>query len=367
MKILLLGESSNVHTHLKEGLQKIGHTVHLIADVAGWKMYKSDVLLDRKSSKIKDKIRYFLKIMMLLPKWRNYDVVQINNPASFLSLKIQKNYFIFNYLKRYNKKIFLAAYGTDYFWVRANIEEKNLRYSDFYDEKQSRTHENTQKWINEWVCSDKKKYNVKMANQCNGIIPCLYEYYTAYALFYPPKTQFIPLPINIELLSKKIARQTFEKITFFIGVQKGRDKEKGTDIMFQALNKLKNKYPNDVVIIKTESVPYAEYERLLNSADVLLDQLYSYTPAMNALLGMAKGLVVVGGGEPENYEILGEKKLRPIINVLPSEQDVFDKLEWLVLNKQEIPRLSKESIEYVKKHHDHIKVAKQYLDFWKRS
>ncbi len=102
----------------------------------------------------------------------------------------------------------------------------------------------------------------------------------------------------------------------------------------------------------------------MNVADVLLDQLYSYTPAMNALLAMAKGIVVVSGGEPENYEILGETELKPIINVYPSEEDVFNKLEYLLLHKEVIPELSRQSIEYVHRHHNHIKVAQQYLDFW---
>jgi glycosyltransferase involved in cell wall biosynthesis len=85
---------------------------------------------------------------------------------------------------------------------------------------------------------------------------------------------------------------------------------------------------------------------------------------MNSLLAMAKGIIVVGGGEEENYEIINEKELRPIINVRPSEEDIYQKLEYLVLNKEQIPELSAQSIEYVKRHHDHIKVARQYIDFW---
>ena len=69
----------------------------------------------------------------------------------------------------------------------------------------------------------------------------------------------------------------------------------------------------------------------------------------------------MGGGEPENYEILNETELRPIINVLPDEQDIYQKLEDIVLHKERIPELSAQSIEYVAKYHDHVKVARQYL------
>lgn len=74
---------------------------------------------------------------------------------------------------------------------------------------------------------------------------------------------------------------------------------------------------------------------------------------------------MLGGGEEENYEIINEKELRPIINVYPSEEDIFQKLEYIVLNKERIPELSAQSIEYVRKHHNYVKVAQQYVDFGK--
>ena len=113
-----------------------------------------------------------------------------------------------------------------------------------------------------------------------------------------------------------------------------------------------------------EGVPFDEYTRILEGSDAILDQLYSYTPSMNALLAMSKGIIVVGGGEPENYDILGEKELRPIINVLPNEQSVYDSLEDLILHPERISDLKKQSVEYIKRHHDYIKVAQQYLDLY---
>ena len=100
-------------------------------------------------------------------------------------------------------------------------------------------------------------------------------------------------------------------------------------------------------------------------SDVLLDQLYSYTPAMNGLIGMAQGLVLVGGGEPEMYELLQEKNNFPIVNVLPTREDVYDKLEKLVQNKKNIPEISWNSREFIEKHHNYINVAQKYIDFWK--
>ena len=134
--------------------------------------------------------------------------------------------------------------------------------------------------------------------------------------------------------------------------------------MLAALERLQADFPDEVEYVTAENVPFDKYVQLLRSSDVLLDQLYSYTPAMNALQAMAQGLVVVTGGEPENYEILGETELRPIINVLPSEESVYEQLKALVLRQDEIPLLSQQSRAYIMKHHEYLKVAQQYLDYW---
>mgnify|MGYP002522095892 CR=1 FL=1 len=99
---------------------------------------------------------------------------------------------------------------------------------------------------------------------------------------------------------------------------------------------------------------------MMDHSDAILDQLYSYTPSMNPLLAMSKGIICVGGGEPENYEILGEKELRPIINVHPSYDSVYNELEQLVLHPERIVGLKRQSVEYVRRHHEYIKVALRY-------
>jgi hypothetical protein len=118
------------------------------------------------------------------------------------------------------------------------------------------------------------------------------------------------------------------------------------------------------VVVRTQRVPYDEYIKLTESCDCILDQLYSYTPAINALVAMAKGIVCIGGGEPENYEIINETELRPIINVLPSKEDVAKELEKIILHPEQLKELKRQSIEYVRRHHDNVKVAQQYVDFW---
>jgi glycosyltransferase involved in cell wall biosynthesis len=156
-------------------------------------------------------------------------------------------------------------------------------------------------------------------------------------------------------------------VRFFIGIQRSRSEYKGTDIMLRALERVAHELPERCEIVKVESVPFEQYVKLMNNSDVILDQLYSYTPAMNALEAMARGLIVVGGGEPENYEILGETELRPIVNVQPNEESVYQAVRQLALHPEQIPLLKQQGIDYIARHHDYLKVAKQYVDWWQHT
>ena len=135
--------------------------------------------------------------------------------------------------------------------------------------------------------------------------------------------------------------------------------------MLSAAEKVLKRQSTKMELKKAVSVPFADYQQLMNGSDAILDQLYSYTPSMNSLLAMSKGIIDIGGGEPENYEILNENELRPIINVLPTEESVEEKLEELVVHPEHIPELKQQSIEYVRRHHDYKKVAQQYEAFYR--
>ncbi|MBO7102579.1 MAG: glycosyltransferase, partial [Bacteroidaceae bacterium] len=217
-----------------------------------------------------------------------------------------------------------------------------------------------QAFIRDWLQGEKTAINQHIAADADAIVTGLYEYDCCYRPHFPDKTHFIPFPSDFSAISPKVPRTEGAPIRFFVGIQRERHAYKGTDIMLRALERVKALHPDACDIVKVENVPFDEYQRLMSESDVILDQLYSYTPAMNALLAMAKGLIVVGGGEEENYEILNETELRPIINVLPNEEDCFKKMEQLVLHPEQIPELSRQSVEYIRRHHDHIKVAKQY-------
>ncbi len=363
MKILLIGEYSNVHWTLAEGLRSLGHEVCVASNGDFWKNYKRDISLTRKEGKIGG-IKLLLKTLLTLPRFRGYDVVQLINPM-FLELKAENLAHIYRYLRKNNKKIFLCAMGMDAYWVEGCTATPPLfRYSDFNIGNTPITNPYIEAQKSDWTGTPKAELNRHIANDCNGIIAGLYEYYAVYKKAHGDKLTYIPFPINKEEACPTYANN--RKIRFFIGINRERSSYKGTDIMLRALERIAHDFPEDCEIVKAESVPFEEYRRMIDSSDVLLDQLYGYSPAMNALLAMSKGKIVVGGAEQECYDILGEQELRPMVNVTPSEQDVYEKLKTLIEHKEMIATMQQESITFIERHHNPQKVAQQYIDFWEK-
>ena len=147
-----------------------------------------------------------------------------------------------------------------------------------------------------------------------------------------------------------------------MGLQPHREYLKGAMRIASFVEVVARRHPGRIEINYVEGVPYDEYLRMLNAADVLVDQFYSYTPSMNSLAAMACGTVVIGGGEEDYYDFIGEQQLRPIINVSPELSDSENEkiIERAFFIENTLTRMSRESIEFVRKYHDYRHVAEAY-------
>ncbi|MBQ0095063.1 MAG: glycosyltransferase family 1 protein [Bacteroidaceae bacterium] len=365
MKILLLGEYSNVHNTLAKGLRRLGHQVTVASDGDSWKDYPRDIDLKRDLCSRTGRISFLWRLMKALPSMRGYDIVQIINPI-FFELKAERIMPFYRYLRRHNGKIVLGAFGMDYYWVNINTDIRPLRYSDFNIGERIRTDIEAQRFRDEWEGTPKEKLNREIASDCDGIVAGLYEYWATYNEVpeLRDKMHFIPFPI--EMPGNSPVTYDGGPLKIFAGISRGRSAYKGTDIMLAAAHEVQKRHPGLVELQIAEGVPFEQYSRMMEGSDAILDQLYSYTPSMNSLLAMSKGIIDIGGGEPENYDILGENELRPIVNVQPDFESVVREIEQLVLHPENINALKEQSVEYVHRHHDYMKVAQQYIDFYRK-
>ncbi|MDO5570860.1 MAG: glycosyltransferase family 1 protein [Bacteroidales bacterium] len=364
MRILFLGEYSNLHNTLAKALRIVGHEVFVISDGDGWKGYENDVTLRRESNTLLGSIKYGTNLIKLLPFMRGFDVVQIINPV-FIKMRTDKNRMLFDYLKKHNKSVFLGAFGSDYYIVKGSEDNNMLNYSEYYYDGRRAENDmiNLQRFC--WKETSRKELTQYIAQECNGIIACLYEYYKIYNSVFDDKVEYIPLPVEISEKRTSNMPESLDQINILIGIQKEREHLKGTDIVLPVLKQIANDYKYEVSLNAVYSLPYQLYIRQLEACNLLFDQLFSYTPAMNALIAMSKGIVVAGGGEEEMYDFIKEPILRPIINITPDRNSLYTQFENIIKEKQRLPLLSRQSIEFVEKHHNYISVAQKYLKFWK--
>ena len=369
MKILFAGDASNMHNCLAISLRKMGHHAVVASGGSGWMNTQRDIDLYRRPGRL-GAIAYVAKLLKNLHKMRGFDVVELSNPI-FFELKPWRVKRICDYLKNHNGKIVLSALGTDEVYYMACHDGITYRYSDYRIGNQPSPYVRSEEYIRQqqdnWKADFMKRHSDYVLSHVDGVVACLWEYYAAYKPLMGEKVIHAGIPIDVQALQPHFIEHEPEKVKFFIGIQRDRNVIKGTDRLLQALEKVHAEMPDRCEMVKVESVPYDEYVACMRSSHVLLDQLYSYTPATNALLAMAQGLVAVSGAEPEYYELIGEKDNHPIVNVLPvPEDDIEQKLRWVIHNKHLLPKWSKDSRAFVEKHNDAMLVANRYLNFWEK-
>ena len=209
MKILLLGEYSNVHATLAKGLRTLGHECIVASNGDFWKQYERDIDLERKEG-IFGTLSFLLKLMFSLPKMRGYDIVQLINPM-FLELKAEHIIYIYRYLKRHNKRVILGAFGIDYYWVKVNTDIRPLRYSDFNIGNCVRTDDTAEVIRRDWVNTAKETLCKHIATTSDWIVAGLQEYWATYneVAGLREKMSFIPFPI--EMPQHTAVRKTEDK------------------------------------------------------------------------------------------------------------------------------------------------------------
>ena len=367
MKILFVGDASNLHNCLARQLRLMGHDTVVASNGSHWMETARDIDLNRRPGRL-GAVRYVLDVLKALPQMRGYDIVHLSSQI-FLELKPNKVRRVFDYLRHHNGKVVLSALGTDRVYYDACLDGKTYRYSDYrVGDKPSPYVGSPEYYAQEqdnWRLPLMKRYSDYLIDHIDGVVACLWEYYEAYRPLLGDRLAYGGIPIDIDSLSLRPLDHEPERVRFFIGIQRDRTVIKGTDRLLASLQRVHDRYPNLCEMEVVENLPYAEYTRRMRASHVLLDQLYSYTPATNALIAMAQGLVAVSGAEPEYYDLIGEPTLHPIVNVTPyNDEDIDRQLESIIHQKSLLPQWSRDSREFVIRNNAAQVVAERHLHFW---
>ncbi|MBQ4767924.1 glycosyltransferase [Pectobacterium versatile] len=354
MKILLLGEYSGLHNNLKNGLQELGHDVTLAASGDGFKNFPVDVSFDSLKKGYLGKFERLLKMYFNTRGLVGFDVVQIINPVLF-SPRFNFNSMILNYIIKNNGQTSLLGAGCDsLFWKKARTV---LPYGPFDD---TLKYDFNSKVHPLWDNNDVFEWNLELARRVDHIIPIMYEYRIGYEGFDNVR-RCIPIPMNVKKISYK---DNLVKNKLFVFHGLNRYGFKGTRVVENAFNILKERYSNDVEVLIEGKMAINDYLLLMEKTNIIIDQVYSHSCGMNAIYALAMGKIVLGGAEPESLDALGFDST-PVFNIKPTPDSIVENIESLLERRNEIRDLGLKARLFVEKNHNYISVAEKYLDTWR--
>lgn len=346
MKVLLLGDASNYHSALAMGLMRLGHQVTVASDGSGWMHTHRDIDISRRPGKAAGALLWLRLNTLLARDLRGYDVVHISNPV-FLNLRPGRVRSIFDKVRLRNGAVFLTMLGTDtaYASMYANSDPVDLSA-----------------WLDP-LLADHCRY---IYDRVDGAVSALYEYHLAGSrVFEPARLAYAGIPVEVSRYYMPKPRTG--PLRIMCACHKGREAEKGIDKMWPVVQRVAALRPGRIEAYMVRNVPFSRFGAVLDEADVVVDQLYSSSPATTALMAMARGKAVVSGGTDDFYDFIREPLLRPIIN---PETDNLDGLEKSLLALADDPgrvaMLGNMGREFVARHNEVSVVARRVVDFWKR-
>ena len=259
MKILLLGEYSNLHNSLKQALINMGHEVLLVGNADGFKKYETDILI---KSHLEDyllfkliarlfvrifkinifEIEIYLRAKKIVNKLQGFDVVQLINENSFktsplLEIKLLKQIF------KNNNKVFLLSCGVDSVSVKHAMSKKLTPL--FENASLTKKYKPILKY-------ERKNYLALgkfVQEHVNGIISSDLDYHIPY--FNKKKyLGMIPNPINIQKI-KYYGINKSKKISILHAINSRNKIKKGNKFFEEALGIIDKKFKSKINIITT--------------------------------------------------------------------------------------------------------------------
>lgn len=365
MRILFFGDYSNLHACLAGELRLRGHDVTVISDGGRYMNTQTDILLDRESGKL-GAIRYLFRLFNLIPTLKDYDVVQLINPH-FLSLRPGKIKYFFDILKRNNRSVFLTLAGDDYHFVKACLDGKTFRFSEFMVGDTPTEFEKISHRAQSWTSSGMKEFGDYIYANIDGAMAVLPEYDIAARPLLGDKVAFTNIPVDLSGLTAE-PLDLGGKINLFIGMREGMEIQKGTARLLAICRKLEKEMPDRCSVTCVRNLPLNEYLAKMKESHIVLDQLYSYSPGTNGFQAMALGKVTGTGAQPEFYQSIGESDRGAILPLSPlvSEEEWEERLRNLILNPDQMQQMSDEGRRIVTTHNDVRTVTNKFENHWQK-
>lgn len=355
MKILLFGEYSGFFNCLKDGLLQLGHEVFLASNGDGFKNYPSDFRWDNTVNL--GKLTQFAvagNIWWHRDLFKGYDVVLLVSSNNVSSLRLL-NSPIYKYLIRNNGSVYLSGCGdtkiTFDYWFNSNTKYHSYYEGTLIDNPHY------------WYSGNKhhvREWEEELLSLVKGYIPIWYEYAEPYRHYTClKKTIRIPVQISSQNYEPNLLKD--DKVVFYHGINR---ECKGTRFIRKAFEKMQKEYGEHAEFILAEKLPFNEYMKVIEKANVIVDDANSYSIAMNGLFSLLKGKLVMGGAEPVANKELGIDGVNPVYNINPDVDQICGTIRQIVEHRDCIEEIGLQGRMFVEKYHDSVKVAEEYVQLW---
>lgn len=367
LDILLLGDASNFHPALADGLRRLGHRVTVASGgCTSWMQTDRDIDLARRFPGKIGGADLWARIWLHRKRFTGYDIVSIAS-QDFVPLRQHRIRRFFDFIRANNRAVFYNALGTDWRYVEECLSPSTLlAYNEFYNHGVP-----TPNYVEDperalaWTRGDILSTGRHIYSSVDGAVSALWEYDVALRGFFPPgRMAYGGIPVDTRSVAYSDLPPADRGLRLLLGRHRSRTLSKGAEILEAAARKVVANHPGKAELVIVENRPYAEFLDILRSSHIVLDQIYSYTPATTALLSMAMGRAVVSGGDELFYDFIGEKTLRPVLNVEPDYESVYRVIEQAVLNPDRLADRGRQGRQFVERHNDTLVVARRNLDFW---
>lgn len=354
MRILIIGEYSGFANNLSHGFSKLGHDSVVITAGDGTKRIpheSKDIVLNKyKDFRILGiRVRYSWVIRTYFANRRfnrefvkenKFDLIYIIN-SEFVYDRISNTVnrgIAFSNLKEgrllnYGGAIILSCCGDD---PAFNIYSRELDNNPFLNSKPMAVfsrHSVIQLY-------DKIiRISSFLHTTAYGYYYCIQKYLKEKNITKSIVSSYLPFSVPKTYESNRIG----SRIVVYHGLL--RSEAKGSPEITKAMRALQNKYPDRVDCIIKEKLPYSDYLNILQSCNILVDQAAGDGFGMNTCNGLSRGKVVLCAVSDKTSQLMGGS-VCPIVSINRDVQDIYQKLENLILNPDIIKRVSTESRQF---------------------
>lgn len=265
-------------------------------------------------------------------------LINENNVFHFhFGTSLALDYSDLNILKKLDKKIFMQHWGSE-----VRLYSVASKYNPYVKVKVTDENE----------IINRLEFLGKCIDNC---IVSDYELYE-YVKDYYKNVYFIKQAIDIQKYD--IKRKEKKKELCIVHAPTSPE-IKGTDSVLKVIEELKSKYSFNFILV--QGMSHSEAKKIYEEADIIIDQLRIGSYGLLAIEAMAMGKAVIcyiSDPMKDKYP-----KDLPIISANPD--NLKDKLEYLISNKDMIPEIGKNGRLFIEKYHDSNLIAKDLLKLYK--